>query len=220
MESKEQIEDVGEDVGEDREQDREQEKKGKKKAKKDPNASCRIPNLRTSPRSTRWARHVHTIVKTFAPALLENKDVIAAFNQFVDTLAKYDTIIETYLPGRSNRYELYENIVLQEYTYPHDYAPIRFFSGPTAEERKKITNDIKEAYTVLYNHIKNDVVPPLRHTLHRERVQKMTPLIQRDIEMLKERIEVEKVNHERMLKTLQNSISAKIEQLRILVEQP
>jgi len=200
--------------------------RGKREAVKSDKLECHVPNPRKSPKSTLWARHVYLIIKEMAPALLEKEEVIVAFNNFVDCLAKYDHILETHIPGKRMKYRqgiIYDTLTIKRYsdgTIPGEFknADDIWRHPEIKEEHNRILEDIKQGYKPLYDLIKRDIVPKVEIELHTCKMNYSMPLIKKDIENLQTSLELENDRHNRTIKHLQESLYNKLEDLRVLTE--
>ena len=182
--------------------------RAKKGVVQDPNAKVlRVPSAKTTVKSTLWARHVYLVYHELIPSHLASDAVIDAYNTFVDRLAAHDDILETYLPPRSMRYRqglVHESLSFTRYL---DGSIPGFFKNENGvwrqpelkEAHKRIVEDIKAFYKVLYDLVKDDLVPALKKKEHEEKVKKLVPRLRKMIEDVERAMEGEKVRHERAL---------------------
>ena len=182
--------------------------RAKKAAAQDSNAKVlRVPSAKTAVKSTLWARHVYLVYHELIPSHLTSDAVIDAYHAFVDRLAAHEDILETYLPPRSMRYRqglIHESLSFQRYL---DGSIPGFFKNENLvwrhpelkEAHKGIVDDIKAAYKVLYDLVKDDLVPALKKKEHEEHVKKMMPRLRRAIEDVERAMEGEKARHARAL---------------------
>lgn len=182
--------------------------RAKKSAAADENTKVlRVPAAKTTVTSTRWARHVYQIYKELIPSHLELDPVIDAYNAFVDCLASHDDVLETYIPTKSQRYNqglLCEKLTFERYmdgTIPGYFKnENEVWRQPALKEQhRRIVEDIKASYKVLYDLVKADLVPALQKKEHDERVKKWVPRIRKNIEDVERAIEDEKKRHEHWL---------------------
>jgi hypothetical protein len=199
--------------------------------------ACRVPSLQTQVKSTLWARHVHNIVKEFAPDLLKREDVIDAYNAFVDCLAKYEDVFVSYVPSKRNYYHvgiIYEKLKFQRYL--DENIPAHFKNEDDVWRNKQLSKvhsdiiqDMLQTYKVLYDLIKRDIIPPLEKTIQDIRVKRLTPIYRRDIENYQNHMTKEEYRHEQTIASenerhkdvmdyLHRALSDKIEDLRALTE--
>lgn len=186
-------------------------RKGKKtsvaNADAEPTLILRIPSLKTDIRSTLWARHVYQVYHELIPSHLTSEPVIKAYNAFVDCLASHHELLETFIPRKSERYQqglVFEKLTFQRYM--DGSIPGRFknenelWRQPALiEEHKRIVEDIKAAYKVLYDLVKGDLVPILRKKQQEENVKKRIPIVRGEIECVERTMEQERKRHERAL---------------------
>ena len=187
--------------------------RAKKAAVQDPHVKVlRVPPAKTAVKSTLWARHVYLLYQELISSHLTSDAVIDAYNAFVDRLAAHDDILETYLPPRSMRYRqglVYESLSFQRYL---DGSIPGFFKNENEvwrhpqlkEAHKQIVEDMKSAYKVLYDLVKDDLIPALKRKEQEEKVKKWVPRLRKTIEDVERAMEGEKVRHERaMVKELE-----------------
>jgi Mg2+ and Co2+ transporter CorA len=182
--------------------------RGKKAVANAPHVKVlRVPPAKKNVKSTLWARHVYQVYQELIPVHLTSEEFIDAFNSFVDRLASYDEFLETYIPTKSMRYRqglMYETLTFQRYL---DGSIPGFFKNENEvwrhpdlkETHKRIVDDIKTVYKVLYDIVKDDLVPALKKKEHEEKVKKWVPRIRRTIEDVERAMEGEKARHERAI---------------------
>lgn len=175
-----------------------------------PVKTLRVPSRKTTIKSTLWAYHVHQVYKELVPARLLEDAVIDAFNAFVDRLASHEDCLETYVPAKGARYRqglVYETLNFR--TYMEGDIPGFFkdegevWRRPEVKEKhKRIVEDIKAAYKVLYDLVKAELVPELAKKKHEERVKRWVPRLRKTIEETERAMEYEKTRYEQMLERM------------------
>lgn len=167
----------------------------------------RVPPAKTTVKSTLWARHVYQVYQELIPSHLIVEAVIDAYNAFVDRLASHNDLLETYVPAKSQKYRqglLYEKLTFKRYL---DGSIPGYFKNENEvwrhpalkEEHTRIVEDIKAGYMVLYDLVKDDLVPALKKKEHEERVKKWVPRLRKTIEDVERAMELEKTRYERLL---------------------
>jgi hypothetical protein len=188
---------------------------------------CKVPSLRTSPKSTLWARHVYLIINEFAPQLLEKQEVVDAFHAFVAELEKHDSILETYVPGKRMKYLqgiVYEKLIFKRYmdgSIPGKFKnEDQIWRHPELKEtHQRITEEIKQAYLPLYELIKRDVVPLMEKKIHEEEQKRRVPSLRNEINVYLHYLKKEEERHKDAMESIQTMLSHKIEELRVLNEE-
>jgi len=197
-----------------------------KKKQETTELKCRVPALRTSIKSTLWARHIHIIIEEFAPELLKSNEVIIAYNNFVDCLAKYDDKISTYIPSKRSKYESgikYDNIIYHRYNTGDPpiiftLASDMYRNEKLQDECKQIIEEIKKAYKPLYDLIEKDVITKVDKKVRDDEIMKQAPTLRKQIEDIQTSIIQEEERHKITIDQYQKRLSEKIEELRILLE--
>jgi hypothetical protein len=171
----------------------------------------RVPSRTTSIKSTLWAYHVHQVYKELIPTHLLADAVIDAFNGFVERLAQYDDCLETYVPGKRSRYQqglVYEKMGFR--TYLEGDIPGFFkdegevWRRPELKEKhKRIVDDIKAAYKVLYDLVKADLVPALAKKEHEVRMKWWIPRLRKAINETERAMEYETSRYEQAIQRAQ-----------------
>lgn len=201
--------------------------RAKKAAVLDPAVKVlRVPPAKTTVKSTLWARHVHQVYKELIPSHLTLDVVIDAYNAFVDRLASHEDSLETYVPAKSRRYRqglIYEKLSFR--TYMNGDIP-GFFKNENEVWRQpelkeahiRIVDDIKAAYKVLYDLVKDSLVPALQKKDHEERVKKYVPRLRTTIEDMERSMENEKARHEQALQKMKETHETRMQDYQRMLQ--
>ena len=140
-----------------------------KKPKALKNHGFNVPK-RNGPESTRACIYIYNMIKEANETLLENEDVLKAYNNFVECCLKYNDTILSYIPSKSKIYshELYPHIGFNNtngvYCLPFEIRIPTIINtiivkGELNNKNDECIKDILESYTVLYELIKRDIIP-------------------------------------------------------------
>jgi hypothetical protein len=146
---------------------------------------------------TKWTIHIYDMIKEANTELLNNEAVKDAYNNLVDCLIKYEGKVETWIPSRYDKYKIgiklkndYHNSLQgipgtwTIYTWQEQNG-LNFKS-----EIKEKSTDILTTYAVLYDLIKQDVVPYMELKQHELTSKKDIECYHRTMEKLESDIKV------------------------------
>ena len=186
------------------------------------------PTLSKSYKSFPWTKHIHLLLKELCPPLLEQEQVITAFNAFITCLLKYRGQFQTYKPSLSNKYEACINIQLIVITYSTNRIYTRKalrglphrFHGVSEDQEQIISSDIYQHYSVLYEWIKRDLVPAMERKAHAINMEKNMKQACKRIAQYDEQIKNIQKRCERDIQVIQNHIISLSFRMKEQSEQP
>ena len=150
-------------------------------------------------KSTRWAIYLYDMIKEAKPDLLSLELVKDAYNNLIDCLAKFENTLETWTPSKYYKYGKDGNGIVLKRDYYSDLMGIPGKWNYTWEQQrdtiikeqmKKDSKEITDAYTVLYEHIKRDIVPYMELKQHENRSKKDIEYYHNQMEKLERDIKV------------------------------
>jgi hypothetical protein len=120
-----------------------------------------VPRRHHAHRSLPWTRHIYSMIKEAAPALLQRVEICDAYNHLVNGLAGYSDCIYSYVPWYGARYRI--GICIETLKDLTDTC----ISSPPNPPFDRATYDaacidIMARYTAIYQYIKADVVPYMK----------------------------------------------------------
>jgi hypothetical protein len=144
------------------------EKPKKKDTKNTKKPKCNVPPRNSLVTTHLIATHLHGTIKAANPYLLEQANVIDAYNKFVVCLEKYNNII---LCRRPYYNEKYTYGIMMDHPLYHPSRLFRRTDYANATMMKEILDDIYTTYTVLHELIKKDIVPYAEKMDHELRIE-------------------------------------------------
>jgi hypothetical protein len=186
------------------------------------------PTLSKSYKSFPWTKHIHLLLKELCPHLLEQEQVITAFNALITCLLKYRGQFQTYKPSPSNKYEVCINVKYIDITYStnriYTLKALRGlahrFHGISQDQEQIISSDIYQHYSVLYEWIKRDLVPAMERKAHAINMEKNMKQACKRIAQYDEQIKNIQKRCERDIQVIQNHIVSLSMRMKEQSEQP
>jgi len=134
--------------------------KAKAKAVKVPKKKMNVPPKQCDP-SLPWAIHVYTIMKESNKLLLTQENVIDAYNAFVDSILKLkdQAKFRTYIPDYRAKYD---NGLIIELAPDFRIHGLHYHMHP-GQNADVAVKEMVDIYHVLFELIKGDVVPYMKH---------------------------------------------------------
>ena len=175
-----------------------------------------------------WTKHIHLLLKELCPQLLEQEQVITAFNAFITCLLKYHGQFQTFKPSPSNKYEVCINVKYIDITYSTNRIytlkalrglPHRFH-GISQEQEQEIGADIYQHYSALYELIKRDIVPAIERKSYAIRIEKNMKYTCKRIAQFDEQIKNLQKRCDRDIQVIQNNIISLSTRMKIESETP
>jgi hypothetical protein len=196
------------------------EEKKQKESTKPKKKKFNVPTkYETTYTPLKWGRHVYYSMKELAPSLLQQEEVMDAYNAFIEVLSVPHPTVYISVPQFNKKY--LRGISMEGFTVlPVQYSFSAFHSGKMVnqadmEENKKLIDGYRAAYLPLYDRIKRDIIPVIDR-LREERYSKR--LVDHHNKLLTKTIHAQvllqqRFNHQ--MKHIQNRIAEHVKAIDI-----